>query len=122
MKLKNIKIAAIALLSPMLFSCGGDSAALTEESFYVRGNCGMCEKRIESTIKEIPGVSSADWDVKSKNLTVSFDSTKIDVKTLHSAVANRGHETKEVDMDQEAHDDLPQCCQKYNHGHENDEH
>ena len=31
-------------------------------SFKAYGNCGMCERRIESALTQMPGVVSADWN------------------------------------------------------------
>ena len=72
----------------------------------------MCEERIENTTKKVEGVKEADYNVDTKMLTVSFDSTKANVINIHKAVAAVGHETKEVPMDEKAHEELPDCCKK----------
>ncbi|MFN6945042.1 MAG: heavy-metal-associated domain-containing protein [Cytophagaceae bacterium] len=120
--IKNVLFIAIMATSFALFSCAGDDKAITETEFHVRGNCSMCKKRIETALKETKGVLKADWNVKSKNVIVAYDSTKIQENMLHQIVANTGHETKLYPMDEVAHDALPQCCQKYNHGHDEDDH
>lgn len=119
---KSLIAGLFCIGSAFLFSCGDNNQTVKEGEFYVRGNCGMCEERIESTLKEIPGVMKADYDVKTKNIFVAYDSTKVTELALHTAVAKTGHETKEVAMDEAAHEELPECCKKYNHGHEEDTH
>ncbi|MEY3194639.1 MAG: hypothetical protein RIQ78_736, partial [Bacteroidota bacterium] len=61
----------------LLFSTGalqaqkGGHAALMTAKFKVYGNCGMCEQRIEKAAS-IKGVKSADWDVDTKILSITF--------------------------------------------------
>ncbi|HVD97237.1 MAG TPA: heavy-metal-associated domain-containing protein [Cytophagaceae bacterium] len=92
-------------------SCG-HSNSLKQTEFYVRGNCGMCEERIEKTVSDLDGVVKADWNVETKNLAVSYDSTKISEAKIQEAVANVGHETKTIQSPQAVHDALPECCKK----------
>lgn len=91
-----------------LISCS--KSADKEAEFYVRGNCDMCKERIETTVKAIPGITTANWDVNSSNLKVTFDSTKVKELDLHKAIAATGHGTKLVEMNAKAHDELPDCC------------
>ncbi len=102
-------LAGIASLTAC--SSGGDSANV-DKTFYVRGNCGMCEKRIESTVTGVSGVVSADYDVSKELLFVTYDSTVTNELALHEALANVGHETSNVAMNEAAHDELPECCKK----------
>lgn len=98
-------------LVTLAFSCSQNNTNKQTE-FYVRGNCGMCEERIEKTVSTLPGVNKADWNVETKNLSVSYDTTKVDEAKIHQAIANSGHETKLVQSPKEAHDALPECCKK----------
>ncbi|MFC0604898.1 heavy-metal-associated domain-containing protein [Winogradskyella pulchriflava] len=88
--------------------------AMTDLSFGVRGNCGMCKSTIEKAAKGVEGVASAHWNVDKKKIDVSFDSTKTDAITIHNAIAASGYDTEKVDGDLEAYDGLPGCC-KYDH-------
>ena len=36
---------------------------MTDLSFGVRGNCGMCKSTIEKAANRVDGVASANWDV-----------------------------------------------------------
>lgn len=96
------------LFISVLFSCS--KSANKEAEFYVRGNCDMCKERIETTVKTVPGIATANWDVNSSILKVTFDSTKTTELALHKAIAATGHGTKLVEMDTNAHDELPDCC------------
>ncbi|MCX7549946.1 heavy-metal-associated domain-containing protein [Xanthomarina sp. F2636L] len=88
--------------------------AMTDVSFGVRGNCGMCKKTIEKAANAVEGVSSANWDVDKKKIDVSFDDTQIDVQEIHNAIAASGYDTEKATGNLEAYDNLPGCC-KYDH-------
>jgi mercuric ion binding protein len=87
---------------------------LTDISFGVRGNCGMCKNTIEKAANGIEGVVSATWDVDKKKIDVSFDDTKTDAMAIHKAVAASGYDTEKVAGGEEAYKNLPGCCQ-YDH-------
>jgi periplasmic mercuric ion binding protein len=88
--------------------------AMTDLSFGVRGNCGMCKSTIEKAANSVEGVASANWDVDKKKIDVSFDDTKTDAITIHKAIAASGYDTEKVAGSEEAYDGLPGCC-KYDH-------
>ncbi|WP_051983497.1 heavy-metal-associated domain-containing protein [Cellulophaga lytica] len=88
--------------------------AMTDLSFGVRGNCGMCKNTIEKAANGVEGVASANWDVDKKKIDVSFDDTKTDAMAIHKAIAASGYDTEKIAGDEEAYDSLPGCC-KYDH-------
>ena len=88
--------------------------AMTNLSFGVRGNCGMCKKTIEKAASNVEGVTSANWNVDKKKIDVSFDETKTDIMSIHNAIAASGYDTEKVLGDKEAYKNLPGCCQ-YDH-------
>ncbi|HDZ40312.1 MAG TPA: ATPase [Bacteroidetes bacterium] len=81
-----------------------------DNKFFVAGNCGMCETRIEDAAKKVEGVTGADWDKETKMLTVNFDCANPDVKTVHKAVAAVGHDTKLFRAEDAVYEKLPACC------------
>lgn len=88
--------------------------AMSDLSFGVRGNCGMCKSTIEKAANGVDGVTSANWDVNKKKIDVSFDDTKTDAMAIHKAIAASGYDTEKFAGSEEAYKDLPGCCQ-YNH-------
>lgn len=88
--------------------------AMTDLSFGVRGNCGMCKNTIEKAANGVEGVASANWDVDKKKIDVSFDDSKTDAMAIHKAIAASGYDTEKVAGDKDAYEDLPGCC-KYDH-------
>ena len=126
MKRVILSVAVIALLS--ITSCKNETKketetttiemskdmAMTELSFGVRGNCGMCKKTIEKAVNNVEGVVKANWDVDKKKIDVSFDGSKTDAMVIHKAIAASGYDTEKVAGSEEAYKNLPGCCQ-YDH-------
>jgi len=88
--------------------------AMTDLSFGVRGNCGMCKKTIEKATYSVEGVTSANWNVDEKKIDVSFDNKKTNTMAIHKAIADSGYDTEKVEGNLIAYDNLPGCCQ-YDH-------
>lgn len=88
-----------------------DESQLVEESFYVAGNCGMCKARIEKTSESIAGVASANWNKKSKILTVKFDKSQTSKENIEQRIAEVGHDTKSAKAIDATYGSLPGCCQ-----------
>lgn len=88
--------------------------AMTDLSFGVRGNCGMCKNTIEKAANGVEGVTAANWDKDKKKIDVSFDSSKTDAMAIHNAIAASGYDTEKVAGSEEAYENLPGCCQ-YDH-------
>ena len=81
------------------------------EIFKVYGNCGMCKKRIESSLSNVDGVENATWDVKTKMLNVTFDSEVVSLHEIKENIASVGHDTDEVRATEKVYNKLPGCCQ-----------
>lgn len=79
-------------------------------SVKIWGNCEMCKARIEKALK-IDGVKKADWNVKTKKLTVSYDTGTISLDQIQQAVAAAGHDTEKFRSADAVYSKLPGCCQ-----------
>ncbi len=110
MKKVVLMIGVVALL----FSCGEESTAqvgdVTEE-FTVYGNCGMCEKTIESSLDGIKGVSSADWNKDNDQMTVSFNADEISLDDIKQKIADVGYDSDSHRAKDEVYNKLHGCCQ-----------
>lgn len=118
---------SVAIVATMVFTaCKSDNKtttnveqsetkmAITNASFGVRGNCGMCKKTIEKAANNVDGVASATWDKEKKKIDISFDATKTNAQTVEKAIAASGYDTENVMGDLSAYNGLPGCC-KYDH-------
>ena len=105
MKTKILSLVTMFVLGTFAVFAGNKT-----EKFNVKGNCGMCEKRIEKAALSVDGVSSADWDKNTKQLEVAFDDSKTDVETVQKAIAKAGHDTGEFKAKDGVYNKLPDCC------------
>jgi Cu(I)/Ag(I) efflux system membrane fusion protein len=76
----------------------------------VQGLCEMCKERIEKAAKSISGVTSASWDIKTRQLHLGFDPVKTSVDAVAKAVAKAGHDTDKYKAAKATYDALPSCC------------
>lgn len=79
------------------------------ETFKVYGACGMCEKRIEKAAK-IEGVTRADWNDETLQITVVYDPAKTNLENVHKAIAAVGHDTDKEKAPDSIYKKLPGCC------------
>jgi copper chaperone CopZ len=114
--MKTVKLFITALFAVVL---GLNTSAQTHdhmnmasaktETFKVWGNCDMCKVRIEKAVKS-EGATSADWNVKTKMLTLTFDPAKTGVDTFSKKLAAVGHDTEKFKADDKAYNALDSCC------------
>lgn len=102
------KVMMLAIL--IMMGAGSVLAKSKTEKFKVSGNCGMCEKRIEKAANSVEGVTSADWDKKTKMIQVVFDESETDVDRVQMAIAKVGHDTPKHKAKDEVYSELPSCC------------
>ena len=76
----------------------------------VQGLCEMCKDRIEKAAKSVSGVTSASWDIKTKQLHLNFDPVKTSADAVAKAIAKAGHDTDKYKADKATYDALPSCC------------
>lgn len=105
--MKNKILSFVALV---LFGTGVTFAQEKTEKFEVKGNCGMCETRIEKAAQNVKGVSSADWDKKTKMLEVKLDASITSADKVQKAVAAVGHDTPLHKASDSVYNKLPGCC------------
>ena len=115
-----MKVKVVGLIALFVMSGLSLSAKEQNKKFKVSGNCSMCEKRIEKAAKSVEGVSLADWDKKSKLISVTFDDQKTDVDKVQQAIAKVGHDTPKHKASDEVYNELPGCCQ-YDRSEKSDE-
>ncbi|NNF01264.1 MAG: efflux RND transporter periplasmic adaptor subunit, partial [Bacteroidia bacterium] len=82
-----------------------------EQEFKVYGNCSMCKKNIEASLKGVNGLFYADWDQESKMLSVQFDPEKVSTEEMKERIAAAGYDTETHKASDEAYESLPKCCQ-----------
>jgi copper chaperone CopZ len=94
----------------LLSGCNSTLENAKTLEFKVWGNCGMCKKTIEGSLKDKSGLYSADWNVKSKQMKVVVDSTKIKSEDVHNYIAASGYDTELTKGNDQAYSNLHKCC------------
>ncbi len=104
------KYIYILLIIIPFWACGKKipSNAKTD-TFKVWGNCGMCKKTIEKSLK-VDGVFDADWDRKTKMITVAYDPNKISLDAIKKRIADAGYDNDGYKADTADYEDLHSCC------------
>jgi hypothetical protein len=95
---------AFALISICSF------AETKTDTIRVYGNCEMCKEHIENAAKEA-GVSTADWNEKTKLLVVSYDDVKTTNLKIQQKIAAVGYDTQDVKASEKSYKKLDKCCQ-----------
>lgn len=76
---------------------------------HVLGNCESCKARIEKAAKSA-GATTALWNVKTKDLTLNFDSSKTDLDKIAKSIALAGHDNAKFKAEDKTYNALPSCC------------
>jgi periplasmic mercuric ion binding protein len=79
------------------------------ETLKVWGKCELCKARIEK-IAIANGAATADWNIKTKLLTVVYESGRSDIDYISDKLAKAGHDTGLKSARDKAYNALPDCC------------
>lgn len=82
-------------------------------NFIVSGNCGMCEKIIESVQYE-KGVVNSDWDKDTKEIIIVYKPHKIAKEEIHKFIAKKGYDTNLIKAKKTDYEKLHFCCKYRN--------
>ncbi len=88
-----------------------DKDKVITKQLIVSGNCGMCQARIEKAALDTKGVSKVQWNNKTKELSVSFDQSKVSLAIIENNIAASGHDTQHSKAPTTIYQKLPGCCQ-----------
>lgn len=109
--MKNIFLVLGLILS---FHTYSQNSTIKTETFTVKGNCDMCQTRIENAA-DIKGVKISKWDIDKKFITVTYDTKKTSIELIQKAIAAKGYDAGDVKGDDAAYKKLPTCCQYKDH-------
>ena len=101
--------AMFLLLSQLHAQNTQSSEPDTTVSFKVYGACEMCKDRIEEALK-LKGIKSANWNVDTKILTVTYEPSRIWLDRIHNRIASVGHDTELKKANNAVYNKLPDCC------------
>jgi len=100
----------ILFTASLLTACGKKVPANAKtDTFKVWGNCSMCKKTIEKSLK-VDGVYTANWDKKTKMITISYDPIKISLDDIKRKIADAGYDNDGYKADSASYEGLHSCC------------
>ncbi|MFT7344814.1 MAG: mercuric ion binding protein [Lentimonas sp.] len=83
-----------------------------EVKIHTSAECGSCKKRIEGALNYTKGIRFAELDLKTKDVTVQFNSDKITLAEVKSVINKTGYDADESKATKKGYEALPACCQK----------
>ena len=108
---KSIIISLLIFLFIQTFAHEpGQIQKTIKESFWVNGNCEMCQSRIQKAALSVKGVKMATWSIESKMLTVLYNPEKCDTDAIKKAIAEVGHDNDTYKAPDEVYNELHSCC------------
>jgi copper chaperone CopZ len=72
--------------------------------------CKTCKRTIESDLSFEKGVKKSDLDLKTKIVTVIYDSKKTNPEKIRLAITKSGYDADSLPKDPKAFRRLPDCC------------
>ena len=78
---------------------------------HTSAECEACKERIENAMNYTKGISFAELDIESQNLTVKYRTDKITLEEIRQKIADTGYDADEVKATIESQKKLPACCQ-----------
>ena len=114
--MKTIKLFLVAVLAITVSATvsaqttnHSKMSAPKTEIIKVSGNCESCKARIEKASK-VEGVTKADWNQKTKLLTLVYDPSKVRSADIQKKIADVGHDTPLFRAEAKTYNALPSCC------------
>jgi hypothetical protein len=108
--MKTIIQITLLLLSFSLNACSTPIKNAKTETYKVWGNCGMCQKVIETAAYK-KAEAKAAWNKDTKIVSLTFDSTKTNADAVLKRIANAGYDNEKFLAPDDTYAKLPDCCQ-----------
>lgn len=107
----DMKKITIVLVAFVAFAFTAEAQSKTSKvTFMVDGVCKMCKDRIEKAALKTKGVKFASWNIEKKELYCIFNNKKISLKEIKQAMADAGHDTKEIKAKDDVYNSIDDCC------------
>lgn len=101
-----MKQTLLILLSSLLLMAGAKDLRVLVMTPTPKMHCESCENKIKKNLRFEKGVKKIETSVENQTVTVTYDATKTNVKSLQSAMKQIGYDTKVVsDKSQERSSD-----------------
>jgi len=74
--------------------------------------CGECKEIIEEALAFEKGVKTAELDVETKIVTVTYKKNKTSPEKIRKAISKVGYDADDLTADPKAYSKLDACCKK----------
>jgi len=105
----SVSILFIILLSNFSFAQKKNKDEIKIKTSAV---CSMCKDRIEQNLAFEKGILDVSLDVKTKIVTVKYNSNRTNPDNIRLAISKIGYDADDVPADKVAYNKLPPCCKK----------
>lgn len=110
--MKNIILTMVAVLTIGIVTAQNQNSPKSQTVIIkTSAECGECKERVEGKLNYTKGITYADLNYKTKELTVKFKPAKISLQQIRQIVSELGYDADEVKANPEAQKKLPLCCQ-----------
>jgi periplasmic mercuric ion binding protein len=108
--MKNLLLPAAFVLALSFGAADASAVVVTDTISVPEIQCGMCESRIEKSLKKSAFVTDVTADAENDVVVVSYDNTKAKRIDIEKLIAATGYATTKVDADEAAQNALHGCC------------
>ena len=91
-----MKQTLLILLSSLLLMASAKDLRVLVMTPTPKMHCESCENKIKKNLRFEKGVKKIETSVENQTVTVIYDATKTDVKSLQSAMKQIGYDTKVI--------------------------
>jgi copper chaperone CopZ len=109
--MKNLILLVAIAFGTIQLSAQNDEKGSQEVKIKTNAECGNCKERIESKLNYTKGITFAELDLETKDLTVKFKSKKISLDEIRKIVSEIGYDADSVKANSVSQNNLPKCCQ-----------
>lgn len=111
--MKKLKMLLFSMVIALV-SFGVQAQTKNEQTIEIKTSavCNMCKTTLEKAMAYEKGVKKSSLDVKSKVLTVVYDTRKTDAAKIKKAVTETGYDADELPAQERAYKKLDDCCKK----------
>lgn len=104
-------VMAAAAQAASAGTCGDRKAGERTDTIAVpEMQCGMCESRIEKTVKGMNGVSSVSADAEANRVIVTYNPKNVSRESIEKAIAGAGYDAGRASTTAAAQAKLHACC------------
>jgi copper chaperone CopZ len=108
--MKTLFASLFALMMVALAPSTSTAAVVTDTISVTSMQCGMCESRIEKSLKKSDFINEVEADVEHSIVVVSYDNAKASRTDIAKLISMTGYDTAEIAADADAQNNLHGCC------------